>query len=664
MNVLMINHHLFQEGDTYGLIYALQLSKALRVESPDYSKVYGLLYFNGEEFQSDTDYREKILRRLGYFSSFNLLDDRLKVVACFYSDSTPTLQIETRPFAFSVRLQVPCVHVTANKALFKSNPRLIALALTGAENDPSKAVKTLTRTLLEHEGLQPETSNSRLTAGPFSQRLNEELLRLVQGDEENRAERIDGVSYAYISKSTDYIVDCIRKKSFLAVASTLRQLVEHSTQEYEEANKAFLDEFMEGLVGKYVTDKRQEPRYAWQKFTSAEDKTGFLIILFWIRGAKQDEKAAIFMEGEGSVGKPQHHTNLTLYKYIRNLTQILGQELDRPFLFVPIGDELKELTREGETFGYTKGGKAHNLINFFKREPFAGRPMGAQMNFLLQLSKEFQVIQVGMRSGSMERLMYLGVPTIYFDRAGAVQGLAPPVGAERIKQLCGFKSGGPTKLMEYFDTCAQNLGKDAEAIEASGSSGFPLFFQVENKDTGFLRYSDIGPTWVAPEGGWTRDKHTGKWEQASWVRVPGTRLDNTIRGLLGVLNKGLKTDITLHEFNVFKAKLTQKNYLRQNLEASKKFLMLGGLNEAEEAKFSAMLWFMSVVYPRYSALFGEARTTRATLTLVDGMSRQAKTFSDFKKAQEEERNRKSLARAAKKGSGGPPLSSNSNDENK
>ncbi|RKH14686.1 hypothetical protein D7V97_02180 [Corallococcus sp. CA053C] len=658
----MINHHLFQEGDTYGLIYALQLSKALRVESPDYSKVYGLLYFNGEEFQNDAGYREKILRRLGYFSSFDLLDDRLKLVACFYSDDTPTLRLETRPFAFSARLEVRCIHVTANKTLFKNNPRLIALALTGAENDPHKAVKTLTRTLLEREGIPPEASTSRLTAGPFSQRLNEELLHLVQGDEENTEERIEGVSYAYISKSTDYIVDCIRKRSFLAVASTLRQLVERSTQEYEGANKAFLDEFMGGLVGKYVTDKRQKPHYAWQKFTSTEDKNQFLIILFWIRGAKQDEKEAIFMEGEGSVGKPQHHTNLTLYKYIRNITQLLGQELDTPFLFVPIGDELKELTGEGETFGYTKSGKAHNLINFFRREPFAGRPMGSQMNFLLQLSKEYQVIQVGMRSGSMERLMYLGVPTIYFDRTGAVTGLAPPVGAERIKQLCGFKSGGINKLMEYFDFCAQTLGKNAEAIESSGSSGFPLFFQVENKDTGFLRYSDIGPTWVAPPGGWTRDPRTGKWEQESWVRVPGTRLDNTIRGLLGVLNKGLKTDITLHEFNRFKAKLTQKNYLRQNLDASKKFLMLGGLNEAEETKFSAMLWFMSVVYPRYRDLFGEARTTQATLTLRDGSSRQAKTFSAFKQSQEEARTQKTMSRAAKKGSGSP-LPSNSNDEN-
>src|SRR4051812_41972749 len=68
MKLLCINHHLYQEGDTYGLIYAIQLSRVL-TKIGDIDRVYGLFWINKDDYDSDPEYEKKIRRRIGYFSS-------------------------------------------------------------------------------------------------------------------------------------------------------------------------------------------------------------------------------------------------------------------------------------------------------------------------------------------------------------------------------------------------------------------------------------------------------------------------------------------------------------------------------------------------------------------------------------------------------------------
>lgn len=670
MNVLLINHHLFQEGDTYGLIYALVLSKDLGVSTKEYSKVYGLFYINGEEFEQNTDgYKDKVIRRLEYFSSFGLLGNRLKIVICEYSDDEQAISLATKAFAFTNSLTLDCVHVRVNKTLFKSNPRLVALVLTGVENDPRKSIKTLSTTVLQ--GIDVKKQDQKLPAGPFSRLFSEALATLLQLDAENKSEEVGALSYGYISRSTDYIELSIRERSFLAVSSALRKQILESTQQYSEANGKFLIEFMKKLVGTYATTKREKEHYSWQTFKSEKENQDFVVVLFWIRGAKQDEFNAIFHHSEDSVGKPQHHTNLTLYKYIRALTVLLGKEVGKPFLFVPIGDELKELLSDESLFKYKKGEKAHNLIKFFTREPFVGKPMGAQINFLLQLAMNYQTIQVGMRSGSMERLMYLGVPTVYFDRSKKVTGLVDPVGDSRIKQLCSFQGAGHPSLMSYLIECTNLLSKSPKAIQGAKARGFPLFFHIENMDTGFLKYSDIEVSWESNPSGWV--KKDGKWVQGEdWVKKPATQLEKTIKKLMQALSTSPQTKVSpfpstqRYKYNQFKKTLvSEKNYLIKNLEASKKYVYMGGLNEAETLKFCSMLWFMSAIYPRYNQLYGESSSTE--VARVDfGKNKYSALLGEHVRKQEELIEQKQKERLLKKQSTSNPSSSNNEggDKNK
>ncbi|MFE8601183.1 hypothetical protein [Archangium violaceum] len=672
MKVLLINHLLIQEGDAYGLIYALQLNNKLnQADASGAEKVYGLFYISGEDFKQNPDYRNKVRRRLDYFKSFGLLGSRFKLALCYRQEQSEAFVVGQEDLE-DRGLTLRCLSITATSKLFtpgkgrndddessrcKINPTHVALALTGVENDPSGRLTQYKKDIL---GNKHATDNSGKVPcmGHYTEALSRELADLLRRDEENRELEIDEVSYAYISKSTAYVGHCIRENGFLTVAKTLRELILDTTQEYSGTNAQFLDQFMETLVKKYI-GKREKAHYNWQTFNSTNDRDDFLVILFWIRGAKPVEEDTIFNRGGNSAGKPQHHTNLVLYKYIRALVNVLSNELKVPLLFVPIGDRLEELTINAHpssgNMTYAKEKQDHNLIEFFYRPEFKNKPMGAQINFLLQLASKYQVVQVGMRSGSMERLMYLGVPTIYFDRTEKMPGLPAPTGATRILNLCGFSDQqdnrpqevkktkeertallkeaarlklegkkppqqvtyyprDPEKskagLVDHFLKWSVLIQSGAPTIAKSKTSGFPLFFQIENKDTGFTRYSAFGPTWTRNVMEWTRTGPHSFEKGEPWLKTPGSRVDNSITKLMTVLNQGLDAPVGKHEYNLFKKKLLKPGYLRENLVASKKYLDFGALDEQETLKICSMLWFISAVYPSYQDLFAESTTPK------------------------------------------------------
>lgn len=645
-----INHHLFQAGDTYGLIYALLLNREIGGRTD--VVLHALFWIDGDLYQPGVQeapemarqYTRRIEDRLGYLESFDLFGTSVTLVSCRFSDLVDVVELHA---------DARTIYVTANASLFHSNPRLVSLFLTKAENDPPRWLQRLDDTLeiagamLRHAASVLQIARDKPLSGSDEQRLvsfakqrygvtlSDVSTHVRKIGDQLRVDFADIVSsalaegpvsaiiFGYISDSTDYVVGRVKSDGYIKVASILRRKTFESTSAYRAENEKFITKFAmeyQRHKGSGFLDPSPQARQP-------------VIVLFWIRGARPDEESAILRtfdpSGEHpSPGKPQHHTNFTLYTQLRAIIKELAAELKQPFLFIPIGDELKEdfgttlmkaavssdalrhaagvlgisadehistsdlqrlaaylkvhygysedslrglfdvyedpklLHRPtvSDVSGYRKAAKPHNLIQFFGREPFKGKPMGAQMEFLMQFASRYQVIQIGMRSGSMERLMYMGVPTIYFDRT---TGPSPPVGAKRIKQLCGFQDASAAKMVSYFRDVYKGLKTKTQL------SGYPLFFQIENRDTGFLRYSSLGATSVRKA------------------------IDS------------LMTQTELIGYNDFKQQLAAKR-IRPNPQG--KLSQFGGLVDEELQKFVNALWFISFVYPRYAEGFSGLET--------------------------------------------------------
>lgn len=581
MKLRVINHHLIQEGDAYGLIYALVLNRALRIGGHD---MFAFMYVNRDLYLGNKQYRGRVDRRVGYFTSFGLTPARFKLVFCAFSKTTRAIRFT---------LVGGQLTIAANAKLFKSNPRLISLFLTGHENDIGNKDELmeagyLDLTMKEDSQLREAELRDGTLESLKAQIATDEadaLRKQFRGvvtrflrrslDSQPPSQEPSALSFAYISRSTDYVLACLKSAGYDAVVRTLRAAVLSATRRYTSDSDAYLDRFTRELFKK-ASSKTAYSGYAWKPFEESQHRNDPVLVLFWIRGAKPDEEAAIFdKSAKSSPGKPQHHTNLVLYKLVRRLTNQLSSECGRPFIFVPIGDELTEITVctfDANELEYKKGAKAYNLIQFFSSPTFTGKPMGAQINFLLRLATRHQVVQVGMRSGSMERLMYLGVPTIFFDRGSNDDRLPATIGHGRIRQLCGFAGQSEDELLAYMAQCQDILtGKERRGISFKG---FPLFFHIENRDTGFLRYS----------------------------RFSGITIDK----MIGKLLEGVDVSV----FNNFKYALASKS---KDVPGSDGSWRIGGLAEAETHKLALMLWFIGEVFPHYSIALGAPTTTSTSL---------------------------------------------------
>jgi hypothetical protein len=126
---------------------------------------------------------------------------------------------------------------------------------------------------------------------------------------------------------------------------------------------------------------------------------------------------------------PQHLMTPQLFETLRYLAEVMN------YAVVPIGDEVlfdEYLAATSETKGEVfLGANENNLINFWTRQGlgwFGGPERRVRQLFLLwHLFRLFArqgipLVQIGLRSGEMEKAAYLGVPTIYLEEAVSETG--------------------------------------------------------------------------------------------------------------------------------------------------------------------------------------------------------------------------------------------------
>lgn len=165
-----------------------------------------------------------------------------------------------------------------------------------------------------------------------------------------------------------------------------------------------------------------------------------ILVLVWIRGVSGSERAKLDTAGignddirEDNFGRintakrnPHHVMTAQLYDAICRMTGELATKSRRPYQVCPIGDEIY-LNQYDRTSPRHVGAAPDNLVNFFTRLADFGYALGsmrigprrfAQSYFLHRLATHPRlggVVQIGLRSGAMETLMYLGFPTIYIE---------------------------------------------------------------------------------------------------------------------------------------------------------------------------------------------------------------------------------------------------------
>jgi len=565
--ILLINHHLYQDGDTFGLMFAMQAG--LEVKLGSYDEIWALFWIDADQL-ANADYWQKVNRRINYFKSFGGVYQRLLGVRCRFSGETKSFRYTKTPIPRAIQVRVPKV-VKDGKDVFNQNPRKLSMFLTGGENPigDAKVLKTLElNTPLDDGPWQsflnfvpalpgvPKAGGSALRTG--FRALIMQKLGLGDGDE---------LSFDYISRSTALMAGAVKQQGFPWVSELIRSAMRRSGS---DAAKQYVDTFMQDVVSHY----RAKPRFSSaQAQESLNTRDGdFLVVLFWIRGPKDDELTALTEPGASkSEGKPQHHTNRLLYKLVRQIVAAEANNLQRPIVLVPIGDELGEFQAETSQLEVVKAQRSWNLIKFFKRAEFADKPMGEQLRFLTELADEYQVMQIGMRSGAMERLMMAGVPTVYFDRTVSVDNLDEPVGAERIRQLCAFQGTTLLELERFFAELTRKL----DGTQGGRPGGFPLLFQIENRDTGWLSYADM------TENDAARNPKVARVVEALLNRVTLAEFRKVNRG----------ADLA----SVCRAYLAKTLSEQRLIDA----VTAGSLGPEPAQMLAAIIWFTAIIYPAY-----------------------------------------------------------------
>lgn len=135
----------------------------------------------------------------------------------------------------------------------------------------------------------------------------------------------------------------------------------------------------------------------------------------------------LFWKLHGKKRNPHHLMTPQLFETVRFIAQKMN------FSVIPIGDELffDEYLAVSSKVAATayQGADASNLINFWTRHEWFGGPKRRIRQLLLlwhlfrRLSTQgVPLVQVGLRSGEMEKAAYLGVPTIYLEEGASETG--------------------------------------------------------------------------------------------------------------------------------------------------------------------------------------------------------------------------------------------------
>ncbi|OJT17562.1 hypothetical protein BO221_44115 [Archangium sp. Cb G35] len=301
-------------------------------------------------------------------------------------------------------------------------------------------------TVVLWDGLMEMSGNQMYIA------VNNPGMRLTRQSTTERAFRevLGGLNLTTIGQTTRHIQAEIERSGPDVVARKVRDVARLGMQRHGEI-AGFVNRFADKLA---LASK------------SRGGKRG-TVVLIWSRGLNGDEMKRLKQAGiqpaqvteanwkkiDAAKRNPHHVMTAQLYESICLAVRRAGQDqAGRPLIPVVIGDELRVDWYEQDPGraqdNLWQGEQDDNLIHFFKRLSCFAGDRHSQMAFLLALLSEFDVIQIGIRSGGLEAGMYMGIPTIYLEEKDCKSG------GERMASVSQTVSLPlkplPTKSMPFF----------------------------------------------------------------------------------------------------------------------------------------------------------------------------------------------------------------------
>lgn len=182
------------------------------------------------------------------------------------------------------------------------------------------------------------------------------------------------------------------------------------------------------------------------------------ILLVWVRGLNQPERDGVQnlkiksgWDDDEAIHQLSPHNQAVAHKAKKNphhvmtvqifkqLSELCDNMSNKTVHIIPvaIGDPLLVDMYNQNSDAFIDNSNPDHLIQYWQRpkgDVLTGKAnMLKQRMFLLEIWKNFEIIQTGVRSGMLEFLAYNGLPTIYLEREADCHD--PESGADRIKQL-------------------------------------------------------------------------------------------------------------------------------------------------------------------------------------------------------------------------------------
>ncbi|MGY3804463.1 hypothetical protein ACWNT8_10400 [Pigmentibacter ruber] len=419
-----------QAGDRYGVAISMILNPL---------SILILFVHSSEEGIKRAD------KWLDLYKSFGLKMERIKII-CICSFGHQEISVLGDKFFSSkteydkflsnypeLEKKIANLEIKIAKGSKNSEPIFANIAYK-AMTEPKIAMKA-------HTALKPEIEklflDSQLVNGNF--KSNQEILIVEkikqildpEGTEIPSTIKIEGIEYAPVTDTTRFISDFIKKYTY-------NIFIEKITTHYRTKCFVNIEAEQQNIIDNFCNDI----------IDNAEKEKSKIVNLIWIRGVNQSEfnnllkdtdslealkekSKPIWGELETRIAKnkrnPQHVMTLKLFTLLKLAPKLTNEKV----LSLPIGDPVRideydyfkdnnTIIRKTDLYPYDDKNKI--LINFFHRNGFQSEIN--QLYFLFKMhdlakSRNIKVIQVGLRSGGLERGSYLGIPTIYLEEVGA-----------------------------------------------------------------------------------------------------------------------------------------------------------------------------------------------------------------------------------------------------